>query len=325
MISLTDDQVYNLVVPRFLKTGMSKEDAKTVAAHLLRAERRGYSSHGLVRVPSILSAVKNSVGSGKKDRKSNLPGFVLIDGGGCAGIAAVDFGLRVAAEKARGGGGVVVSVTNYVGTTGCLGIYAAELCEQGFATLLVCHSEYGVAPTGSASAILGTNPITIGMPTSHFPFVADVATSAWSYGALKDAMLQKRRIPEGIVQTADGRPSTDPNDADNGSQLPMAGHKGYALGLGIELLCGPLMGGKAGKEAVAGSDSLVGFVVPVDVVRPKDLVLADVDRLFAEIQESPHAQGHSDIRIPGARAQLKERTTEQIQISPALHSQIESL
>jgi len=39
-------------------------------------------------------------------------------------------------------------------------------------------------------------------------------------------MLAQKQVPLGVVQTINGQPSTDPNDADNGSQLPMAGHKG---------------------------------------------------------------------------------------------------
>jgi len=321
----TDDEIRKLVAPKFVTAGITDGDVGRILEHLLRAEKRGYPSHGLVRVPSIVASIEGSREPGSRRPLVDLPGFLLFDGAGSQGIATVCHALELAVERSRTAGAIVVGATNYRGTTGCLGVYAADLARDGYATILMCHSEYGVAPVGAAKAILGTNPITMGMPAARFPFVGDVSTAAWSYGALKQAMLENRTIPEGIVQTADGRPSKDPNDADNGSQLPMAGHKGYALGLGIELLCGPLLGGKAGKDAVSGSDSFLGIVIRGDVARTRDNVVNDVESLFNEIRTAPLADGYSEVRIPGERSNSEEAKEGKIRVRTDILAQIKAI
>lgn len=239
----------------------------------------------------------------------DLPGFMKIDAGNSLGIAAIHSGLRLAADRTDTAGAIVVGITNYVGTTGSLGVYGAELAERGVVSVLSCNSEFAVAPHGSRRAVLGTNPLAVSLPAGRHSFIADFATAAWSYGSIKAAMVARRRLPEGIVQTEDGRASTDPNDADNGSQLPMAGHKGFGLGMAIELLCGPLIGGKAGRDAVSGSDGFFGVLVRVDVARSSQDVLVETTRLIDEVKRGPFAAGFSEIRIPGERAGQSEESS----------------
>jgi len=322
---LTINAARALAVEILLRCSVSSSDAAVIAEHLLEAELRGYASHGLVRLLPMVEAIKSAPPPGTRLIAVDTGSFLLLTGGGSQGIATVMDLLERAAQRADENGAVVVGATGYIGTTGCLGVYAAMLAERGLTAIQFCHSEYGVAPYGSAEAILGTNPISVSMPGREFPFVADFATAAWSYGSLKAAMAAKQQVPLGVVQTASGEPSRDPHDADNGSQLPMAGHKGYALGLAVELICGPLLGGKAGRDAVPGSDSYFAVLLRSDVARPVETVTNEMDLLYQEIRQAPLAKGFDEVRIPGERSHMNAATAQDICVPSELFVKLEAL
>jgi L-2-hydroxycarboxylate dehydrogenase (NAD+) len=322
---LTIDAACALAFDILSRYSVSPADATAIARHLVDAEIRGYASHGLVRLPPMIEKIQSARTGGTRQIIVDTGSFLMLAGGGSQGIASVTDLLERAAKRAVENGAVVVGATDYVGTTGCLGVYAASLARRGLTAIQFCHSEYGVAPHGSAKAILGTNPIAVSMPGEEFPFVADFATAAWSYGSLKAAMAGKQRIPLGVVQTADGNPSTDPNDADNGSQLPMAGHKGYALGLAIELICGPLLGGKAGCDAVQGSDSYFAVVLRTNIARPTEVVEKEMELLYEEIRRAPLAAGFDAVRIPGETADAKAVAASEISLSSELAAKLVAL
>lgn len=316
--NLSVNEVIAGINATLVREGVDEDSALMIAKHLVRAETRGYSSHGLARLPGILKSVAKANREPSLSAKTDLSGLLSFDAKQMLGIPAATRALRAGAARAEVSGAAVVGVTNFVGTTGCLGVYTAELAEAGFVGIVMCHSEFAVAPWGGRRAILGTNPISISIPAPEYPFVADVATAAWSYGALREAMQQGRSVPYGVVQTESGEQSTDPKEADRGSMMPMAGHKGYALGLAIELLCGAVLGGKSGRDAVLGSDGLMGIVIKLDTVRPADSARGDAGKLFAEIKGSPLAPGATEIRIPGEKAFSREGDMTRIDMSPEI-------
>jgi L-2-hydroxycarboxylate dehydrogenase (NAD+) len=322
---LTIDAARALAFDILSRCSVGSDDATAIAEHLVQSEIRGYGSHGLTRLLPMVEAIRSAAPPKMRNIAVDTGPFLLLAGGGSQGIATVTDLLNRAAQRAEEGGAVVVGATDYIGTTGCLGVYAATLAERGLAAIQFCHSEYGVAPYGSAEAILGTNPIAVSMPGRQFPFVADFATAAWSYGSLKEAITRKQQVPLGVVQTASGEPSTDPNDADNGSQLPMAGHKGYALGLAIELICGPLLGGKAGRDAVRGSDSYFAILLRSDVARSAESVENEMELLYQEIRQAPLAKGFDKVRIPGESSHAKVAAGREIGISNDLLVKLEAL
>jgi len=193
----------------------------------------------------------------------------------------------------------LVAATNYLGTTGAMGYYARQIANEGLICIVFCNSEYAVAPWGGKDPILGTNPIAFGIPTNSKPIVVDFATSAKTYGELMLAAESSKKIREGIVLDKDGNPSTDPNDANNGCQLPMAEHKGYGLGLVIEILSGIFIGAKAGKDAVKGSDGFVIISFKPDIFVTKSAFHQNIQLLINEIINSSVAPGFKNIRIPG--------------------------
>ena len=309
--------------------GLRNDEAAIVVAHLLDSELRGSASHGFYRIPGIVHALDKSASSAAEiaiERDTEIS--ALVNGGGRLGLVAAHRAVELAMEKARARTMAVVGAYNYIGTTGAMGYYARRAADDDLVAIVLCNSEYAVAPTGGRQAILGTNPIAFGIPTSNAPIISDLATSAWSYGDLALAMQEGRRIPEGIVIDKDGKPSTDPHDADNGAQLPMAGHKGYALGLAIEVLAGPFVQAKAGRSRVPGSDGFLVMVIDPAIFGEAMMFRQKVSEFEDEIKSSPLAPGSGGILLPGERSeQTKEQNvgTGRLRISDSVLTAIEAL
>lgn len=282
---------------RLEEAGYSASDRAVLARHLVDAESAGYRSHGLRRLPGILDNAAESANA--EAHVEEIDGGLKYRADGQQGIVAVQGASEAALRVVERRNAAIVAVTGYSGTTGEVGAYTRYLSRAGVASLIVCNSEYAVAPYGGSRAILGTNPIAVGFPTSNTPFSADFATAAWSYGKIKEFERAGKELPPDVVLDEAGNPSTNPSDADNGTQLPMAGHKGYALGLAIELLAGPLIGGKAGRNAVQGSDGTLIIAFAADMFRGIEEVESDAEALFDELRAAPVRDGFDRIRIPG--------------------------
>jgi len=89
-----------------------------------------------------------------------------------------------------------------------------------------------VAPAGGIQPVFGTNPMAFGFPRSSGPpLVFDQATSASARGEIQLHKREGKPLPEGWAIDADGQPTTDPEAALAGAQLPFGGYKGSSLSL----------------------------------------------------------------------------------------------
>ena len=81
----------------------------------------------------------------------------------------------------------------------------------GIATADSGRSPKIVAPFGGREARLGTNPISIAVPSDlEAPFYLDMATSAVAAGKIALAVARSEDIPTGWIVDSDGRHTTDP-------------------------------------------------------------------------------------------------------------------
>lgn len=296
------DDVRRSLVAGFTASGLTPSDAERITDHFVTAEASGVTTHGIERAALTLAAVRR-VGPGAAPVVMSMSeSVVMIDGRGTQGVLVAQKCTQVAVERARRHGAALVAGTRFSGSTGALGYFTEQAAQAGLVAIAVCNSEASVAPAGGIDPILGTNPLALSFPASPDPITFDIATAAVSYGALR--LLQRRGepAPPGTVVAADGLPSTDPTSADAGAQLPMAGHKGYGLGLFIELLAGPLIGAKAGRKAVPGSDGLLIAALRVDHFRPAAEVAADVTALVDELHRSRPARAGEPVAYPGERS-----------------------
>jgi uncharacterized oxidoreductase len=319
----------------FAGMGAPGADAAWIATLLVRANLRGHDSHGVIRIPSYWSAVKQ----GQVDPKSPVtvtaetPVMARLDGGRGFGQPVARRGIQMAIAKAKAAGlsAVTLSNTSHVGR---LADYAEMAAREGLIAMLWVNAVHGlnVAPWGGAARRLGTNPHCVAVPGTPGPaMVLDFATSVVAEGKMRVKRNRKQQAPLGWFIDAKGRPSTDPEvfyGDPPGSLLPAGDHKGYGLSLAVEILGGILSGtGPAGPDA--GPLENGTLMICLDVAR--FLPPAEFDRqvraLFEWVKSAPVAEGSAEILIPGEpEARLEaERRRDGIPIEEETWSQIEGV
>lgn len=242
----------------FLHFGVPKDDAAQAADVLASADLRGIDSHGVARLYSYFGML--SEGHINPKAKISVVRSTLstatVDGDNGLGLVVGPQANRIAmdmAEKA-GSGWVTVCNTNHFGIAG---YYVLEALKRDLIGWAMTNSTSLVAPLWGAQRMLGTNPIAIAFPGKEEPpIVIDMATSAAAYGKIEIARRNRQPIPLGWGIDREGRDTTNPDDPVNGGcLLPLGsdrergGHKGYALALMVDVLCGVLSGANWGPFA----------------------------------------------------------------------------
>ena len=158
------------------------------------------------------------------------------------------------AEKS-GTGWVSVCATNHFGIAG---YYVLKALENDLIGWAMTNSTKLVAPVWGAEPMLGTNPIAIAFPAKDEPpIVIDMATSAVALGKVEMALRKGTSIPTGWGMDGEGRSTTDPEDIMKGGMLLPLGsdrergaHKGYCLGVMVDVLSAVLSGANWGPFTV---------------------------------------------------------------------------
>jgi LDH2 family malate/lactate/ureidoglycolate dehydrogenase len=290
-----------LVREMLVATGATTNEAAVVAQHVIDAEARENRSQGLIRVPAYVRwAQSGQIASGAPVTVERDSGSVLvIDGhdgwGHVTALRAID--LCVERATATAACFAVVRRANHIGR---LGFFVERAAARGCVGMISCSgnpSSSWVAPWGGTEPLFGTNPIAIGFPRSDgAPVVVDVSTTQGARGNVLLAQKTGRRLPEGWAFDDEGNPTQDPMKAlpPTGTLAPLGGHKGYALAIAVEILCGVL----SGLWPPETSSIFVG-ALRVDAFLPRatyDRSLAD---LIARVKSVPPRPGGDAVRIPG--------------------------
>jgi LDH2 family malate/lactate/ureidoglycolate dehydrogenase len=171
-----------------------------------------------------------------------------------------------------------------------------------------------MSPAGGYEAFFGTNPIAASFPTGKgFPIKIDLSTSIVARGNIIAAQKRSEPIPPGWALDRDGKPTTDASAALLGTVLTMAGHKGYALALMVELFSGVLSGAAIGPGVGSMYKNLdrkqdVGhFFCLFDVAAFLDYseYLRRIDQTIDRIKASQKRPGVDEILVPGERSARK--------------------
>ena len=242
----------------FLYFGVPENDAEQAADVLACADLRGIDSHGVARMYSYFGMLSEGHINPKAKIKivRSTASTATVDGDNGLGLVVGPQANRIAmdmAEKA-GSGWVSVCNTNHFGIAG---YYVLQALERDLIGWAMTNSTKLVAPLWGAERMLGTNPIAIAFPGKEEPpIVIDLATSAAAYGKIEIARRKAEPIPAGWAINRDGRNTTNPEELiDGGAMLPLGserergGHKGYALAIMVDILCGPLSGANWGPFA----------------------------------------------------------------------------
>ena len=316
--------IEDFMVQAFVKLGVPEEDAKICADVLMESDRRGIESHGVNRfkpiyVDRINRGILNPVT--KVDIIRESPTTAVLDANDGMGMVASHMAMEMAIAKARKYGTACIAVRNS-SHYGIAGYWATMATEQGMVGITGTNARPSVAPTFGVDNMMGTNPITIGIPTDEeYPFLIDCATSITQNGKLEYYARIGKEAPEGLVVGRDGKPITDAAlalrsiRAGQAALAPLGGigeelggYKGYGYCTAVEILSAALAGGiflkdirEVDPDGSKRPYHLGHFFIVID---PEAMIGRETfnhisGEIIRQLRESDKAPGHDTIYVAG--------------------------
>jgi L-2-hydroxycarboxylate dehydrogenase (NAD+) len=313
------------IVDLFMAAGLGRDAADQAADPLLLADRRGVESHGVARLPGYVRRLRNGLIDGEAeltvDRET--ASTVAFSANNGLGLLLAPRAMERGSAKAEETG-ICMTTVRRSNHFGIAGTYALMAAERGMGGISMTNSASIVVPMFSKQPMLGTNPWAFAVPTGTKPFCLDMSTSTVAWGKIEIARRAGMPIPAGWGVDEEGRPTTDPHAVKGLSPLggtrEMSGHKGYGLGLMVEIFCGQLATntwshaiGKSYDGTGMSAGTGHAFIAwRIDAFRDPDEFRADLDGMIEALRRSPVAEGYADreVLIPGdpeAEAEARNR------------------
>lgn len=315
-VTVSRDWQIELIVSVLVGLGANEQEAAIQADVWTEADLRGIHSHGIQRLPVMATRIKKGLlkVNVTPERVWATEAVLNVDGKDGFGTAICETSLALLAPAARRHGVASLTVRN-AAHIGMVGYYAERRARDGLVCIALTTTEALVHPFGGAEALVGTNPIAIGIPGKPYPFVLDMATSVSAMGRIITFKHRGEQIPEGWAVDKDGTPTTDPDAALQGSLSPAGGPKGYGLGISFGMLAGLLAGMPAGKDVLGTLDvdhrCTVGdlFILLDPEAFPGGKTLAaNVQQYLQQLRGSKPGSGFKQVLVPGdPEMQLREQ------------------
>lgn len=341
--------ITDFVVDAFKGYGIPEEDAKVCAAVLLESDKRGIESHGVNRfkpiyLDRIKAGIQNPVTNFEivKETKTTA----VVDGHDGMGQVIGVKSMNMAIEKAKEYGmGMVVArnSTHY----GIAGYYATMASQAGCIGITGTNARPSIAPTFGVENMLGTNPLTFGMPTDEeFPFVLDCATSITQRGRIEYYSRIGKSTPSGMVIGRDGQPQTNSDqilsDLNTGKAAlaplggigeELAGYKGYGYATVVEILSAALQQGNflraltgIGEKGEKVPFHLGHFFIAIDTeaFMGLDSFKKTCGDILRDLRGSVKAPGEEHIYTAGEKEYLvwQERKNSGVPINDAVQKEL---
>jgi LDH2 family malate/lactate/ureidoglycolate dehydrogenase len=307
--------------------GWRPDDAALGAGALVETALRGIDSHGPL---ALLPGYAGDRPRGAAPRVAHADGAVaVVDGADALGLRAGALAAALAVQGAREHGVGAVAARR-LGYLGALWWFVEPGARDGCIVLAACTSQACVVPHGGVQPLHGTNPIAVAVPATPEPIVVDMRTSALRMADYWAAVRAGGPLPGGALVASDGAPVRDVAAADDAAHLPLAGAKGYALALVVDVLAAALAGGPIGRELDAGCerDDVSAFFLALDPARfgAPDAFADAVSRLVRQVRETAPADPAQPVRLPGERAfaERRRRLRDGIPVDPVLRERMEA-
>lgn len=302
--------------------GMDADSVALTTEVMVDTDLAGIDSHGI----SMLMMYEDMRRAGSLNLQGRpaivreTPVTALIDGNAGLGHPAAVMGMDLAIDKALSMGVGVVSVFNSH-HFGAAGYYAERASAKGLigfvttSTRTVC-----VVPTNAAVPVLGTNPIAFAAPAGkHRPVVLDISTSTVAANKVKVYDLNHWTLPSGWVTDEAGQSITDAARAmeyvfkrPDGGLTPLGGspemrsHKGYGLGLMVQILSSTLSGGsfsplREQTQKSSDPDNIGHFFLAIDpkMFRAAGEFEDDLDAVIDVLHRTRAIDESSPVLVPG--------------------------
>ena len=326
------EKIHEMAKEVFEKMGYPEEQAEVSADVLVASDLKGITTHGVQRLKYYYDRVvtkrhlTDTIMEVVKDNNATA----VIDGKHANGHFIAKKSMQMAIDKAKkyGLGMVVVRESTHYGIAG----YFTEMAtQQGCIGITGTNTRPSVVPTFGVEPMLGTNPLTFGIPTDEaFPFSLDCATSLIQRGKVEEYAREGKPMPKGtIIDGTTGEFRTDAKQLlidfveDKAALLPLggkgeelAGYKGYGYSMVVELLSAALQDGKflkdlSGftKEGEATYFHLGHFFIAIDVEHFIDLNLFKkiAGTICRQMRESKKEPGQERIYTAGEKEYLVEQ------------------
>lgn len=326
------DYLRNFTYRFFRKLGCPETDASTIADILVAAERRGISSHGMIRIKNYYLLYEKGRINLRPEIKTEreTPGTAVVDGDSAYGMVAGKKSMQIAIEKAKNAGTGWVATKNS-SHFGIAGYYSMMALEEDMIGIAMTNANPLVAPTFSKSRMLGTNPIAVAVPAGKYPsYVADFATTPIARGKLTIKGKQGESVEKGLVQDADGQPSTNPDVIkEGGAILPLGGdrvhgsHKGYCLNSIVDIFSAVFSGANFGpfvppqvpflsppKEQVGQGLGHFFGAMRIDAFQEKEEFKNKMDQWIETFREAESIEGEPEVMLPGDPERAKEEESD---------------
>jgi LDH2 family malate/lactate/ureidoglycolate dehydrogenase len=295
--------------------GVFEADAAILADSLVAADLSGTSTHGVSRLAIYIKRIRKGLIDPRAQLKieRSRRGTMAVDAGNGLGQVQSMKVLERLIPMARECGVASATVRNSQ-HFGALSYYCNRAADQNMILLATTNCEPAMSPEGGCEAFFGTNPVAASFPTGKgFHVKIDLATSLVARGNIIAAQKKGQSIPEGWALDPEGNPTTDAAKALAGTVLTMAGHKGYALAMMVEVLSGVLSGAAVGssigsmyknldrKQDVGHFFCLIDIDAFLDVAEFKQRIDEAIDR----IKNCRKRPGIQQILVPGERSHRK--------------------
>ena len=320
------DEVEAFMRAGFEAVGVPGDEAAVCADVLVAADKRGVDSHGVGRFKPIYL---DRIWAGTQNPKTNFEVVretattAVIDGHNGMGHYIAKRAMEMAivkAEKFGMGMTVVRNSTHY----GAAFYYPTMAVERGMIGMTTTSARPSIAPTWGVEPMLGTNPMTWGMPSDEaFPYLPDYATSVTQRGKLELYDRLDKDLPDGWVIGEDGKYRHDTKKVladltkDKAALTPLgglgedlAGYKGYGNALTVEILSACLSQANFMKALVGMTSD--GKPAPIELghsfmaIKIESFVELDIFKkqvgdICRQLRASKKAPGAERIWTPGEK------------------------
>ena len=343
----------DFMIDVFKAYGVPEEDARICTDVLLEADHRGIESHGCNRFkPIYIDRIKKGtlLPETKLEIIKETPTTIVMDAHDGMGMVASHAMMEKLIEKAKKcgmAGGAIKNSTHY----GIAGYWSDMAAKEGLIGITGTNARPSIAPTFGVENMLGTNPLTISLPTDEaFPFCIDCATSIVQRGKIEYYARSGKQTPAGMVVSHDGSTVTDSEailkmltdgtaalaPLGGGPGDEMCGYKGYGYATVVEILSSALAGGEFMKAlsgvSPEGKPQMYHlghffFVVDPEAFMGLETFKKTAGEICRALRNSMKAPGYERIYTAGEKEYLVslERADKGVPVNAAVQKEIIAL
>jgi LDH2 family malate/lactate/ureidoglycolate dehydrogenase len=307
------------------KLGYPEKQADVTAWILVEADARGVASHGVGRLEFYESNIKSgfSFPDAQPEIVHETPLSLVVDGHNGIGPYIAQFAMNRVIEKAKtaGVGFAAVRNSNHFGIAA---LWAEMATAVGFMGMSFCNTRICSIVTFGRDRILGTNPLCFAIPSSgKTHFTLDMATTTVAHGKVEVYERLDKPMPFGWVVDEMGADTTDTHGFQKiyrekrigghlflgGAGEELGGHKGYGLGLFVDLLCAGMSMGAWSRDTFIknGGARISQFfgAIRTDLFGNPSEIAEHVESILKGVRESAKTEGQNRIYIHGEKEMEK--------------------